>query len=715
MPRRILPIALALALGLIAWLLLRDLGGAPTLRPAVPSAEGVRDVPAAATPTEAEGATATERSREIVPQPELPTVEPTLAVIAVRVVAREDRSPLAGVSVHVAAGAGGGTRSVRSDENGRAEVAVPAHSALSIQVRPEPGRHGADQRALSAGGPGERAEVELALSTQPDQLFFGRLVDAQSGAGVSPAVLHRELLNVSRGSDHAGHERGPGVAPVDADGRFLLEIGTWDSVLLCIHAPGWSLATLQLTGGHDAPERELLVPLVRAARLAVDVLDAEGHAAEGVLVRLTADGFSLQQRDSSAPLFGSVDPSFEAVTGRDGRIELQGLPARAALSLTATRGPDEQRTLELAALEPGEERSLELRLGGGARVDGEALLADGAPLPDVEIWLVAGAREGFLDSRSDQAVARARTNTEGRFTFEDVHPGAWSAGIAPQGRSVPAEQRLSPVCAPFEVAASTSSVDVRLVAHRGLTIEGTVLDPTGTGVARVSVWGMARTPRGRFEALSDEQGGFVLAGLAPGEFELQAMPGLSFALFPPVRASAGARGVVLRLVAAASLAGRVEAPPGRQLALANLFVSRSDGDFPLQDLSMRALSGSSFEVGGLPAGVWGVSVATPEGLVGVLGGIALSAGERREGLVLRLEPGAELRVRDALGEALAGCAISVHVAGACVGWNGVQAGQTAVFRVPPGRARVIATRGSEVIRALDVDVLPGAVSQAVLE
>ena len=714
MMRNVLLVTIAMALALALWLALRQ-GSGPAqavARPSLAATDGPRAAEPAPQAAERAGATESRESVEVEPRP---AAERIKTVLAVRVVAREDGEPLADVGVFVRR-TFGRALSARTGTEGRVELEVPEDFELIAGVWPDPGRHGDASKVLPALARGERVELELRVATRPDQVFYGRLVDDETGEPVSPAVLHTASLGSESGSGHAGHERGPGAAPVEADGRFRLEIGTWDLVLLCVHAPGWSLATVQLSGGHDAPARERIVRLTRAGELAVDVVDGEGRALEEIQVRVTANGFELQQRDSATPLFGADDPRWEGRTGPDGRVVLSGLPARAGLRLTAARGREELRTLDVPELEPGESRVLELRLGGGARVVGEAVEADGRPLPDVEVWLVEEAQIAYLRRGVDEPTARTRTDAVGRFLFEGVHAGGWSAAIAPQAADVPPQVRLSSVATPLEVPES-GEVSVRLVAHQGLTIEGHVVDATGAGVEGLAVWGRAREPWGRFDARSDAEGRFTLAGFAPGEVELEAREAGAARFGPsaPVTAPAGARDVVLRVSAAAALSGRVLAPEGAQLLHANLLVNRSDGAVPLEDLSLRRLFGPSFEITGLSAGVWGLSVTTPEGLVGVLGGINLSPGQRREDLVLRLEPSAELRVRDELRGPLSGCMISVHTDGACVGWDGVQTGATAVFRVPGGRLRVLATRGATTVRELVLDVLAGEVVEIVLE
>jgi hypothetical protein len=349
-------------------------------------------------------------------------------------------------------------------------------------------------------------------------------------------------------------------------------------------------------------------------------------------------------------------------------------------------------------------------------VSGEAVEAGGVPLQGVEVWLLEAMRGGYLSGRSEQPKARARTDESGRFRFEAVPAGSWCVGLGPQETDVPPEQLLSRVTTP--VVVGDEDVSVRVVAHRGLRVEGTVVDAAGQGVGGLSVLARSRSPQGRLGGRSAADGSFVIAGLAPGELELSASAPGSQAPFAPsdsVTVQAGDRGIVLRVEAAASLAGRLVAGADGAPGDVDLLLCRSDGALPVEDLTMRRLRGDSFEVGGLRAGVWGIGVTTRDGLVGVLGGITLAPGQRRDDLVVRLEPGAELRVRDELGEALAGCTISVHVDGACLGWNGTFPGGTITFGVPGGRLRVVAIRAGQLVREMEVDVLAGEVAEVVLE
>jgi hypothetical protein len=448
----------------------------------------------------------------------------------------------------------------------------------------------------------------------------------------------------------------------------------------------------------------------------VDVLDAASRPQAGVTVEVIASFLDLLEEESVGTRFATPDPRWRTETGPGGRAVLAGLPARSELALVVRSGREELHSQEVPYLQPGEERTLELRLGTGATIVGEAVEAGGTPLPDAEVWLLEGSGVAYLTGPIERTKARTRTDASGRFRFEKVLTGGWSVGLGPQEGDVPAEQLLSRVTTPVDVA--DGDVSVRLVAHRGVVVEGSVVDAAGQGLGGLHVTARSRLPEGRLGTRSGEDGSFLIGGLVPGELELSASaPGAEGAFAPSdsVTVQAGQRGIVLRVDAAASLSGRLVAGADGAPGDVDLLLCRSDGALPVEDLTMRRLRGDTFEVGGLRAGVWGIGVTTRDGRVGVLGGISLAAGQRRDGLELRLEPGADLRVRDELGEALAGCTISVHAEGACLGWNGTFPGGTLHFRVPGGHLRVVAIRGGRLVREVEVDVLAGEVAEVVLE
>ncbi len=88
--------------------------------------------------------------------------------------------------------------------------------------------------------------------------------------------------------------------------------------------------------------------------------------------------------------------------------------------------------------------------------------------------------------------------------FVDVPPGEWSIGPAPV-RWESETARLAGVASVAErlvVPAGTADVNVAIEAHRGLFLQGEVLDPAGAPVdvrARVSAQ-LVDSPRIRFDA-----------------------------------------------------------------------------------------------------------------------------------------------------------------------------------------------------------------------
>jgi hypothetical protein len=105
---------------------------------------------------------------------------------------------------------------------------------------------------------------------------------------------------------------------------------------------------------------------------------------------------------------------------------------------------------------------------------------------------------------------------------------------------------------------------------------------------------------------------------------------------------------------------------------------------------------NEFEIKAARAGEFDVVATTPDGLVGVLPSISLAAGEQREGVVVRMEPGATLRLlAPSLDDRAASSLRSFDFLdlrvlrdGACVAQASVMPGRHCELLVPPGRLTV---------------------------
>jgi hypothetical protein len=172
------------------------------------------------------------------------------------------------------------------------------------------------------------------------------------------------------------------------------------------------------------------------------------------------------------------------------------------------------------------------------------IVADGTNTP------VAGARIVLLPSMPPRPTAagrpiipmwrpfQAQSDEDGRFVIEQVEPGTYrlevqKTGFAPvgvEGRGATTE------------VASGKTTDVRLALHKGGVIAGKVLDAQGEPLADIRLMAMRRmerpagmpAPAGSAFLLvpapfsgqqqTNDLGEYRIAGLAPGEYYVAAMP-----------------------------------------------------------------------------------------------------------------------------------------------------------------------------------------------
>lgn len=201
--------------------------------------------------------------------------------------------------------------------------------------------------------------------------------------------------------------------------------------------------------------------------------------------------------------------------------------------------------VDVGALEPGEERTVDVRLGPASGIDGTLRQADGSPatgtitlLPHVPLPpepADASGRPAFYQAvaRRDEALrGRERfavTDETGRFSFADLAPGSYDLLGA-------ASALLEVVSVGVPVSAGrTTEVELRLPP--GCFLSGRVLAPGGADFSGLSlglrpkprVEQPRRIPRSAWDASSAQgelevDGAFLLGPVPPGEYDVCLFP-----------------------------------------------------------------------------------------------------------------------------------------------------------------------------------------------
>jgi hypothetical protein len=433
-----------------------------------------------------------------------------------------------------------------------------------------------DRADVEEPAPEERKSVELRSGAgdrkRPEEvpLWHGRVTDAETLAPIAGAVL--ESQPPTMGADSIGSDvRATGDETFESgeDGRFA-RVPVSGRIMRIRHSE-YSRVVVKIDSGHDAVDRELVIPLARAATLEVVLRDGTGTPCSEWSIRVTAPSSDLVFPDRRGDFVDDVrDEEWMVPVDPSGRCEISGLASgpRLALSLHGCDQPVRQCAADVV-LEPGERRTLEWDLGPLCRLTGTAVDGNGIAVAGLEVAL-------YTATSSFYEVARTTTDAKGRFLFDALSPSTWWIMLAewdPRGATLAATPRAQVAAEPleFEVKSGEMEKEVTLHVHAGLFIRGTVVGLNGEPVARcpLSAWSVETNHSTEDE--TDRRGEFELGPLVPGEYRIQAEASGSRDRFAAdareVSAFAGDTGVVIELLGGGVIQGRtVDRSSGQPIA-----------------------------------------------------------------------------------------------------------------------------------------------------
>jgi len=643
----------------------------------------------------------------------VPIAQPTTtrARLAVRVVAKGSKKPLArarvGLTLPVA---GSQSRDVErtngelgehvwTDADGRSTFDVDAGLAFQLTVRGAESLAGhatVDVPALAAA---ETREVVVELVSDPNLVFFGRVLDAATRAPVAEAAITGEEWNAPT-SDR-------GVT--DADGVFRVEMRTWRTAGLRVAARGYGPRWVGPSAGHETADRALEILLERGATLRVELLGADRVPLADAEVRVEA--WIAEMASGAQNSHRYLDAmSWTAATGSDGVAVLADLPPGAQLRGSVRRGKTVIRTeADPFVLTAGEDRKLTWILGQGGEIRGVVREQDGTPVPKFEVWLQRATTEGPTYLRPyDESRARrvARTDADGAFRFADVATGGWWVGPRNSGpvRTDPAVEP-APLGEYVVMTGGRVDLDVRLV--RGLVIRGRIVGEDGVTPARGQVMVFRPAEQMYIDARPENSETFVVGPLVPGRWTLEANSGADGASSGPVEAEAGATDVVLRLRRNGTVRVRVLDAAGGAVASVPVLA----GGAERTSLGNSDAQGVVSFVGIRPGTVY-ASASAPDGRWAHRAGLAIEPGGVLD-VDLLLEQGVRARLR--CGTTGKPGRFRVERDGGVLAFVDANAGGTAEFTLPVGRSTLRAfVPGTGFIDRV-VDVVAGTTPEFVYD
>ncbi len=568
-------------------------------------------------------------------EPGQPGAEMTIVLrsgrLAFGMVVDGGRQPVAGAGVTLQpgmpAGLGARLRQARNpekfegktDASGRFEIQSLPAGSFDLVVR---GRGFAPLTVPGLVVPEGKGRTDLGtVMLAPGVAVRGKVTDPKgnpiAGAEVRAAAAQGETMPFPLRM----REQGAADALTAADGLFTLED----------RAPGESL---DLTVSHpqygpgSAPavsvptEQPVRIVLQPTARVSGKVTGPDRRPVAGAHVGMS-EMTSMSLRGGASRML-TIANHQSTVTDEEGAFSFDNV-APGPIEMSANAPGRQRAKLEGLELAPGQElKGVELVLAPGGVVEGR-VLADGRPMPGVEVAVTAPAARDL-----DFPELDTTTDGDGQFRIDGVPLGPRTVEAKAEGYRRAVRD--------VEVTAETKTVE--LVLERGLEVSGRVVDDAGNPVAAATVRLIAgqsffKAP----QADSGTDGAFTIGGLQDGTYQLfvnkdgyvMERRGDNVTV-----AGASVAGIEVKLTSGGTITGRLSGVEPNQLSRVRVWAN-FEGNQGQVDPE------GGYRIPNLRSGDYNVTAVIPNTSLRATGRVTLEPGAKEARLDLKFGDGHELR------------------------------------------------------------------------
>ncbi|MBN1476689.1 carboxypeptidase regulatory-like domain-containing protein [Candidatus Sumerlaeota bacterium] len=584
------------------------------------------------------------------------------------------------------------------------------------------------EHRLYAVAPGHAGTTLRGIDLEDRAIVSGIRIRLGQGVAFAGHVLNRRTREPVIGGEV--RLRGGDAtlnAFTDQTGFFRVEHvgeGVWD---LFAEAPLYlsAVRTALTVSGSDILGHTIY--LEPAARIQGRVFDTAGRTIGGATVGVRYGGGRGGFR--GGPGGGGPGGGWRLLqtttTGADGRYSLDGVQPDQPLAVLARHPSYAQAEVRDIRVEPGGVRApVNLTLTEGGTLVGRVIDEEERPIADAEVrharqpedgpqWgRGGGGVMGVFFRGNEQGENIEHTDAQGRFRFEHLLPGDYTVVAQAEGYTYQASEDVV-------ILDGVESEEVTLRLSPGVAIAGRVVDTEGTPLAEAQVTcvAMDRSRPAFRQVVTSEAGSFEITGLDERSHTLSASA-MGFDQ-TSLDVTAPTASVELVLERAGVLVGRViEEYTGDPVVAFEVSARRQGrrgggpgggpgggfggGAAPIE----REFNDPEgrFEIEGVVAGEWSMTVTSPGYATAMAGNIEVSNATRTEEVVITMVRGGILR-----GQVVTATQPPEPIAGALVSERGSRAQPFfggGGFR-PPGRGQAPQHLTDEEGRFTMLDLSPG--------
>lgn len=398
------------------------------------------------------------------------------------------------------------------------------------------------------------ADKPVTATMSPELTIDGVVVYADGGPVQGVAVVANEPGG-NRNVNYGGMSPGGRNAITDAKGAFHIGGVAEGTYALDVSAPWGTTVNVRAkhVDGVAAGSKDVKITVEAGAVISGRVVDSQKRPIPTAWI-------------SANPVVKPGTPQTgsdwrNAQTLADGTFTLTGLSDQPYhLNVGFSGNGQSYKPAQMDNVAPGT-KDLEIVLADGFSISGTLTDPDGHPLFQIAIQATPETPS------AESQASNSWTDQSGKFTISGIGPGNYKLDIAPWGGN------SSGLSLDSKESYPAGTKDIKLVASKGVTISGVVVDEAGAGIATAFINTGKRNSWGQSHA----DGAFEVGGLEAGATCTLQVQAQGYVNTTVENVAAGAKDVRIVLAKGLEASGTLYGADGKPAATTHIQFQHTDG------------------------------------------------------------------------------------------------------------------------------------------